>query len=85
MSERERLYNELSLIPELTVYPSQTNFLLIEDENAKLLFESLKDSGVLVKVFAIGSQLENFIRISVGEAKENNILLGFIRDYYDRS
>ena len=85
ISERERLYNELSLIPELTVYPSQTNFLLIEDENAKLLFESLKDSGVLVKVFAIGSQLENFIRISVGEAKENNILLGFIRDYYDRS
>jgi histidinol-phosphate aminotransferase len=85
MSERERLYDELSLIPELTVYPSQTNFLLIEDENAKLLFESLRDSGVLVKAFAIGSQLENFIRISVGEAKENNIFLGLIRDYYDRS
>jgi len=44
--------------------------------------ESLKDSGILVKGFAIGTQLENFIRISVAEAKENNVLLECIKDYY---
>jgi histidinol-phosphate aminotransferase len=83
MDERARLYDALSLIRGLTVYPSQTNFLLIEVHNAKSLLESLKDSGILVKGFAISSQLENFIRISVSEVKENNVLLGCIKDFYD--
>ena len=82
MNERGRLYDELSLIPGLTVYPSQTNFLLVKSDNAKSLLESLKDSGILIKGFAIGTQLENFIRISVSEAKENNVLLECIKDYY---
>jgi len=82
MNERNRLYDELSLIPNLTIYPSQANFLLVKAENAKLLLESLKDSGILIKGFAIGTQLENFIRISVGEAKENNVFLECIKEYY---
>ena len=82
MNERRRLYDELSLIPGLTVYPSQANFLLVKAENAKLLLESLKDSGILIKGFAISTQLENFVRISVGEAKENNVLLEYIKEYY---
>ena len=82
MNERGRLYDELSLIPGLTVYSSQTNFLLVKSDNAKSLLESLKESGILIKGFAIGTQLENFIRISVSEAKENNVLLECIKDYY---
>ena len=82
INERRRLYDELSLIPGLTVYPSQANFLLVKAENAKLLLESLKDSGILIKGFTISTQLENFVRISVGEAKENNVLLEYIKEYY---
>ena len=82
INERRRLYDELSLIQSLTVYPSQANFLLVKAENAKLLLESLKDSGILIKGFAISTQLENFVRISVGEAKENNVLLEYIKEYY---
>ena len=82
INERRRLYDELSLIPGLTVYPSQANFLLVKAENAKILLKSLKDSGILIKGFAISTQLENFIRISVGEAKENNVLLECIKDFY---
>ncbi len=82
ISERSRLYDELSLISDLTVYPSQTNFLLVEASDAKSLFQSLKGQGVLVKGFKIGSQLENFIRISVSQEKENNIILTYIKNYY---
>ena len=82
INERRRLYDELSLIPGLTVYPSQANFLLVKAENAKLLLESLKDSGILIKGFAISTQLEDFVRISVGEVKENNVLLECIKDFY---
>ena len=82
INERRRLYDELSLIPGLTVYPSQANFLLVKAENAKFLLESLKDSGILIKGFAISTQLEDFVRISVGEVKENNVLLECIKDFY---
>ena len=82
MNERSRLFDELSLIPELAVYPSHTNFLLIKADNAQSLCESLKSNGVLVKGFAVDSELENFIRISVSESKENNILLSHIKEYY---
>jgi histidinol-phosphate aminotransferase len=82
MNERSRLFDELSLIPRLTVYPSQTNFLIIKAENAQSLCESLKSNGVLVKGFSVDSELENFIRISVSESKENNILLSHIKEYY---
>ena len=82
MNERGRLYDELSLIPGLTVYSSQANFLLVKADNAKSLLESLKESGILIKGFAIGTQLENFIRISISVAKENNVLLECIKDYY---
>ena len=82
MNERERLYDELSLIPGLTVFPSQANFLLVKADNTKSLLKSLKDSGILIKGFAIGTQLENFIRISISVAKENNVLLECIKDYY---
>ena len=69
MNERTRLFDELSLISELAVYPSQTNFLLIKTDNAHSLCASLKSNGVLVKGFAVDSELENFIRISVSESK----------------
>ena len=70
------------LIPGLTVYPSHTNFLLIKADNAQSLSDSLKSNGVLVKSFAVDSELESFIRISVSESKENNILLSHIKEYY---
>ncbi len=41
----------LSLVPGLTVYPSQANFLLVKADNAKSLLESLKESGILIKGF----------------------------------
>jgi histidinol-phosphate aminotransferase len=82
MNERSRLYDELLLIPGITVYPSQANFLLVKAANAKILLKSLKSSGILIKGFAISSQLENFVRISVGEAKDNNVLLECIKDFY---
>jgi len=40
MNEKSRLFDELSLIPGLTVYPSHTNFLLIKADNAQSLCEA---------------------------------------------
>ena len=82
IDERRRLAHELSLFSKFKVYPSQTNFILVHSEDAHSLHTALKENGILIKGFPKGSKLSDFIRISVSEPVENNILLDAIRNYY---
>ena len=82
IEERRRLANELSLFSKFKVYPSQTNFILVHSEDAHSLHTALKENGILIKGFPKGSKLSDFIRISVSEPVENNILIDAIRNYY---
>ena len=82
ISERQRLFDELTAMPGLKVFPSQANFLLIKVDDAKSLFEFLKANEILVKSFAMNSKLSNCIRVTVGNPSENNIFLEQIKSYY---
>ena len=82
IDERRRLAHELSLFSKFKVYPSQTNFILVHSEDAHSLHTALKENGILIKGFPKGSKLSDFIRISVSEPVENNILINAIRNYY---
>ena len=82
IEERRRLAHELSLFSKFKVYPSQTNFILVHSEDAHSLHTALKENGILIKGFPKGSKLSDFIRISVSEPVENNILIDAIRNYY---
>ena len=82
IAERQRLFEELSLISQLKVFPSQTNFLLIKCDNAQSLNNSLVENGILVKGFSSDSDLSDFIRISVSVPNENNTLIAAMKDYY---
>jgi len=82
IEERRRLAHELSLFSKFKVYPSQTNFILVHSEDAHSLHTALKENGILIKGFPKGSRLSDFIRISVSEPVENNILIDAIRNYY---
>ncbi|SVE64422.1 uncharacterized protein METZ01_LOCUS517276, partial [marine metagenome] len=57
INERQRLFDELTAMASLKVFPSQANFLLIKVDDAKSLFEFLKANGILVKSFAMNPQL----------------------------
>ena len=82
IEERRRLAHELSLFSKFKVYPSQTNFILVHSEDAHSLHTALKENGILIKGFPKGSKLSDFIRISVSEPVENNMLIDAIRNYY---
>lgn len=82
IEERRRLAHELSLFSKFKVYPSQTNFILVHSEDVHSLHTALKENGILIKGFPKGSKLSDFIRISVSEPVENNILIDAIRNYY---
>jgi histidinol-phosphate aminotransferase len=85
LEERERLRPELERSPQLKVYPSAANFLLVRVAGAKgagtAVFERLKAQGVLVKDFSGGHPLmENCLRLTVGTPEENRILLAALRE-----
>ena len=82
INERQRLFDELIAMPSLQVFSSKANFLLIRVDDAKSLFEFLKANGILVKSFAMNSQLSNCIRVTVGDPSENNEFLEQIKSYY---
>jgi len=82
IDERQRLFDELSIIRSLKVFPSQANFLLIKVDDAKSLFEFLKANGILVKSLAMNAKLSNCIRVTVGDPSENNEFLEQIKIYY---
>lgn len=76
--DRESLFNELSLIENITAYPSQANFILVRvnEGQADKTFNSLKEQGVLIKnLNPAGGLLKECLRITVGTAEENKKFL----------
>ena len=73
--ERTFLFAELQKLPNLTVYPSQTNFLLFRVRDAETFFLSLLDAGVLVRRQDHLPGLSGCLRVSVGTPDENRIFV----------
>ncbi|SDF31175.1 histidinol-phosphate transaminase [Sporomusa acidovorans] len=73
--ERERMAAVLSALDGVTVYPSQTNFLLVKSENIAAMVAKLSARGIGIRDFSTAPGLTNCIRISVGTPEENKAVL----------
>ncbi|MEO8331714.1 MAG: histidinol-phosphate transaminase [Gallionella sp.] len=70
--DRAKLYQQLSDIPAVHVYPSEANFLLFRVANANAVFNGLKQRGVLIKNLDGGHpSLKDCLRVTVGTQAEN--------------
>ena len=75
-AERARLEAALGRLPGATVFPTQTNFVLVRVADAKMVFDGLKARRILVKnVHGWHPLLANCLRITVGTPEENDLLL----------
>ena len=74
-SERERLARALAALPEITVYPSCANFLLVRVPEAAQLRRELAVGGVAVRGFAATEGLGDCLRVTVGRPAENDRFL----------
>ncbi len=73
---RQRLYNDLSGIKGLTVFPSETNFILFRTtRDADRVHEKLKAAGILIKNLNRPGPLKNCLRVTVGTPEENSEFL----------
>ena len=77
-AERAKLHAALSTMPALTVFPSAANFFLLRVPDAARSYEALVRQGVLVRNLHPG--LANCLRVTVGTADENRILLNALKE-----
>lgn len=77
---REQLATDLAGLPlVLTVYPSDANFLLVKTDNARGIYESLLEDGIVVRDRSKVELCEGCLRITVGTEKENAELVSALR------
>ena len=78
---RGRLETELKRLPGTTVFPTQTNFVLVRVTDANEMFEGLKARCILVKnLHGWHPLLANCLRITVGTTEENDLLLAALSE-----
>lgn len=77
VSERERLFNELSKIQGIRPYPSEANFILFGVENSDRVFKGLLSGGVLVR--NMKGVVDNCLRVTVGTPEENKIFINVLK------
>lgn len=80
VAERSRLAAALAALPEVTVFPSEANLLLVRvgragDGKAGRLWKALAARGIMVRNFDRPGPLAGCLRITPGTPAENDLLL----------
>jgi histidinol-phosphate aminotransferase len=72
ISERGKLAKELSALKIVdTVFPSDSNFLLVRVKDANYAYEALMGKGIIVRNRSSVKLCNNCIRITIGTSEEN--------------
>lgn len=84
VSERKRLTHQLQRWPDIVVFPSETNFLLVSSPQAGELAAFLAGRSIAIRDYsqAVG-RLAGCLRISVGTEEENNQLLQAVTNFFE--
>src|ERR1043166_4379667 len=81
LSERDRLFAELSRIDGLTPVESKANFIVVKSAtDPKRIFAELLDHDILIRDVSGYPMLRDYFRFSVGTPAENDRLLNAIRE-----
>jgi histidinol-phosphate aminotransferase len=78
--ERAELSAALRVLPNVTVFPSQANFVLIRVPNAEQIFNQLRQAKILVKnVGKMHSLLTDCLRVTVSTSEENRLFINALQ------
>lgn len=78
LNNRDHLVKELTSLCDiynLMLYPTYTNFVLISDNRAAMIFEKLKEKSIIIRKLG-----ENLLRITVGSSDENTALIFALKE-----
>ena len=76
VAERAMLFQAFAKMPQVKAFKSEANMILLRVPDAQKTFDGLKARGVLVKnISKMHPLLANCVRLTIGTAEENAILL----------
>jgi histidinol-phosphate aminotransferase len=79
-SERDRLADELQTLDNVVkIWPSEANFLLVQARDPDRMVKAAQEAGILLRDFSWEPQLDNAVRITVGDARQNDLLISALR------
>lgn len=79
---KQSLYEQMKQITGITVFHSDTNFLIFKPTlNAQTLFEKLLSENVLIRDVSSYPMLSNTLRVNAGTEAENEAFLSALRKY----
>jgi histidinol-phosphate aminotransferase len=82
VTERNAMVQQLSSLNFVEhIYPSDANFLLIKVPDADNLYQYLTSNGIIVRNRSKEQGCENCLRITIGTATENKLLLSYLTAY----
>ena len=86
LMERENMVEAFKLLHSCKkVYPTDANFFLAKMENADVIYQYLKDNGIIVRNRSNVALCEDCLRITVGSKSENAELLSVLRKYDEQN
>ena len=79
---RELLISKMEGIDKIKVYKSKTNFILFKvlSGTADDIFKSLISKKILIKNMSNTPGLKNYLRVTVGSEKENNLFIQSLKN-----
>jgi histidinol-phosphate aminotransferase len=77
ISERDRLFRELSRIAGIKPYPSEANFILFRVKDPGRIWKELLREGVLVR--DMKGVVDGCLRVTVGSPEENRIFIDVLK------
>jgi histidinol-phosphate aminotransferase len=78
VSERGKLFNEMSKIKGIKPYPSEANFILFKSESPDRIYKGLLKKGILVR--NMNSIINGCLRVTVGTPKEDRIFINALQE-----
>lgn len=82
-AQRELMFDALSQIESIEVFPSKSNFILfrILNKKAQIVFDSVKQAGILIKNMGVVAGLpEECLRVTVGSSEQNQQFITVLQE-----
>jgi len=81
LQQKEDLYSKLLALPlVIRLYPSDANFILVKTIAAKKIYQALVERQIIVRDRSKVALCGEALRITVGTADENQILIGALKE-----
>jgi histidinol-phosphate aminotransferase len=81
-SERSRMAQALAGLPRVRkVWPSDANFLLVEVDDPRVMYDELLAAQVIVRDRSRIKGCEGTLRITIGTPEENDRMLAIVKNW----